>query len=347
MEQTVIKREKPRIFVGSSTEGLQTANAIQLLLEHDAEVTVWTQGVFEASSNSLDDLIEILDKIDFGVFVFSPDDISKIRQKKYLVARDNVIFEMGLFVGRLGKKRTLYVVPRERTNFHLPSDLIGVSPLDYDSNRSDGNIQAALGSACTKIRQRINQLGRFETKVPIVEHKANQETSVFTIQEESEFNYIYEKLKPIRYASIEIFKKETTNEGRTKNNKIGRCIFKYLLIKVIWLNINKKNNSFSDFLYPYWKEMQEIIPSKLPFFDSDHSVGFNFEPNDDLVPLLRMSGLLEEVVDNSSRQLIPGYTYYVYSDKMFRFFYWMDYNKKISDETAIEFVEFIKDQEEN
>ncbi len=106
----------------------------------------------------------ILDKIDFGVFIFSPDDISKIKQKKHFVARDNVIFEMGLFVSRLGKKRTLYVVPRERVNFHLPSDLIGVSPLDYDNNRSDGNDQAALGSVCTRIKNRMNELGRFEKK---------------------------------------------------------------------------------------------------------------------------------------------------------------------------------------
>lgn len=231
-------REKPRIFVGSSAEKLFIANNIQLLLEHDAEVTVWTQGIFQPSNSTLEDLIELLDRIDFGVFVFTPDDISNIRKKSYSVARDNVIFEMGLFIGRLGKKRTFYIVPRSHEKLHLPSDLIGVNPLDYNDDRSDGNIQAALGSPCTKLIVQMKKLGRFESEVPVLEHRTNQGTSVFTKQEDIEFNYIYEILKPFRYASVSVLEKDGENKFGVRN-EIGKCIFKYSLIKVIWLNISQ------------------------------------------------------------------------------------------------------------
>jgi len=38
---------RPRIFVGSATESLDIAYAVQENLEHNAEITVWTQGIFE------------------------------------------------------------------------------------------------------------------------------------------------------------------------------------------------------------------------------------------------------------------------------------------------------------
>ncbi|XXT19078.1 hypothetical protein WME94_53520 [Sorangium sp. So ce429] len=36
---------RPRIFIGSSVEGLRVAEHIQLGLDYDADCTVWSQGL--------------------------------------------------------------------------------------------------------------------------------------------------------------------------------------------------------------------------------------------------------------------------------------------------------------
>lgn len=146
---------KPRIFIGSSVEALQIAYAIQENLEHDANVTIWNQGVFELSNNTLDDLIRALNSFDFGIFVFKPDDITHIKSLQKNTVRDNVIFELGLFIGKLGKERVFYLIPKEASDFHLPSDLLGVNAGRYDDKREDGNLNAALGSFCNQVRQKL------------------------------------------------------------------------------------------------------------------------------------------------------------------------------------------------
>lgn len=148
---------KPTVFIGSSTENLDVAYAIQRNLDRVAEVTVWTQGVVHLSSTILEDLLTALKQSDFGIFVFAPADVVQIRDQQLSAVRDNVVFEFGLFIGRLGKERAFYVVPRDQKDFRLLSDLSGITAAEYDASRD--NIQAALGPASFQIQQQILKLG--------------------------------------------------------------------------------------------------------------------------------------------------------------------------------------------
>lgn len=145
---------KPAVFIGSSVEGLDIAHTVQELLEFDCESTVWTQGVFKPSMTALADLYMRTRRSELAVFVFTPDDELVLRGKTTRVPRDNVIFELGLFIGALEPGRCFIVQPRGLP-MHLPSDLLGVTPLTYPADRSDKNLLAALGPACNQIRRAI------------------------------------------------------------------------------------------------------------------------------------------------------------------------------------------------
>jgi hypothetical protein len=150
---------KPRMFIASSSEHLDLAYALQEGLEQDVESTVWSQGVFTLSRTGMASLIDQLEETDFGAFVLSPDDVTLIRNASFQTVRDNVIFELGLFIGRLGTERCYLVVPRGAEDLHLPTDLTGVTAATFEPERQDGNLVAALGPACNRIRRAVSRLG--------------------------------------------------------------------------------------------------------------------------------------------------------------------------------------------
>jgi predicted nucleotide-binding protein len=69
----------PKIFIGSSSEALQFARAIHAELQDVAECTVWKDGAFGLSAQTVESLVKNLRESDFGIFVFSADDIVTIR----------------------------------------------------------------------------------------------------------------------------------------------------------------------------------------------------------------------------------------------------------------------------
>jgi predicted nucleotide-binding protein len=143
----------PRVFIGSSTEGLSVARALQAELDHDFETTIWSQGIFGLSATALESLEAALRDFDYAVLVLTPDDLVTKRGEAAPAPRDNVVYEAGLFMGALGRHRTFLVSPRV-SELALPSDLAGITLAQY-RERTDGNLQAAVGPVATNIRVAI------------------------------------------------------------------------------------------------------------------------------------------------------------------------------------------------
>ena len=149
---------RPRIFVGSSREAIEICRAVQSELADEFDVRVWDQDVFRLSYSALDALLEMLDSSDAGVFVLRPDDLTLSRGSSDSTVRDNVIFELGMFIGRLGRDRTFMLAPH-KSDLRLPSDLGGITTASYDTARAVGvQKRAAVGPACTQIREHLRQL---------------------------------------------------------------------------------------------------------------------------------------------------------------------------------------------
>ena len=146
-----VSTPRPRDFIDSSVEGLPIAEAIALDLQFVAEVTIWDQGVFPLSAGTLPALAAVADQADFAIVVLTADDRTTKRGQTSAVPRDNVLFELGFFMGRLGVERTYMVSSRDHPPI-LPSDLAGITPATFAA-RADGNLVAAVGPAVTQIRQ--------------------------------------------------------------------------------------------------------------------------------------------------------------------------------------------------
>src|SRR5262249_21137713 len=154
---------KPTIFIGSSTEGLEFARAIRSLLADVAEITLWNEGFFRPGNTFIDTLLNALPRFDFAALVLTADDLIRSRETESMGPRDNVLFELGLFMGRVGRPRT-FLVHESGPHVKIPTDLAGVTAAVYDWPRDDGNYRAAVGAACDSIREEVRDLGFADTK---------------------------------------------------------------------------------------------------------------------------------------------------------------------------------------
>jgi predicted nucleotide-binding protein len=149
-----------RVFIGSSGETKGVAYAVQQCLESEIrqiECAVWTDGVFKPSSDFMSALIGTTREVDHAILIAGRDDIALWRGDEVSIPRDNVTFELGLFMGALGKERTFLVCPENVPK--LPTDLSGMIHVGY-RERSDNNLEPAVRAGVTRLARAIEANGR-------------------------------------------------------------------------------------------------------------------------------------------------------------------------------------------
>jgi hypothetical protein len=152
---------KPTVCIRSSSEGLDVARALRINLNDEAEALIWSDLAFAVGEYSSETLLRELDMVDFAILVLTPDDLVLQRGGSATSPRENVIFELGLFMGRLGRSRTFVVMEDEDSSIRLPSDLAGVTVFRFRRPDS-GNLLAALGPVSFHIREHIRTAVREE-----------------------------------------------------------------------------------------------------------------------------------------------------------------------------------------
>jgi hypothetical protein len=165
-----MRTQKPTVFIASSSEGRPYADAVFSELEEDTIPTVWDQDAFRPTRGTLEELERIAHEYDFAVLLLTPDDIQVKRGTRAIAPRDNLIAELGLFIGSLGRRRVYYITPKrhgtpDARKFSLPTDFLGVTSLEYDPSRED-NRRAAVRTACGTIREMVKQVGKINAESP-------------------------------------------------------------------------------------------------------------------------------------------------------------------------------------
>lgn len=168
---------KPTVFIASSTEAISVAEAVNIKLEYDTQVKQW-DNAFDLSSVTISTLIDRAKNTDYGIFVFHKDDKTTIRKNEFSTVRDNVLFELGLFIGALGIERCFILIPKSReADFRMPTDLAGVTTTSYDDSLED--MVDAVTTSCAKIKQAIKKLE--QSKQPV---KSEEDAVIKSLQQQ-------------------------------------------------------------------------------------------------------------------------------------------------------------------
>jgi len=75
----------------------------------------------------------------------------RFRGKLQRFTRDNVVLELGLFMGRLGRSRCVILADSAIPKARLPSDLLSMDVAFFDGSGPERT--SSLGAACTRIRE--------------------------------------------------------------------------------------------------------------------------------------------------------------------------------------------------
>lgn len=151
---------EPRLFIICSAEALDIAKCIRIGLKHvTRQIVIWSdEQIFESGSYPLETLEKEVNQADFAIALAEPDDIIRSRDRSQVTVRDNVIFELGFFMSRLGRARSLLLVPRG-TDVKLPSDFKGLTPIAYSKVGPGDELPVILGPTIDEIDHIIKKKG--------------------------------------------------------------------------------------------------------------------------------------------------------------------------------------------
>lgn len=161
----------PSLFIASSSEEIDVARQFANALSEVAEPTLWTDAPeFRPTCSTLDGLFASAEHYDFGLFIFTPDDAITSRGENSFSARDNVILEFGLFLGRLGRERAFAVVADGEDPDNKVkgiADLFGIT-LPRFFTKPPSKLRSSIAAAAKQLRLQIELAGRRDLMIPLL-----------------------------------------------------------------------------------------------------------------------------------------------------------------------------------
>ena len=159
------------VFIGCSGEGLVYAQKLKELLnkrlqKYNIRCILWNDdGVFPVGKTTIESLYkkacELKNNEGYAIMLMTPDDKIEFRGQVRYAPRDNVVFELGLFLGFLGRNRTYCIAPFNN-QIKMMSDWFGVTNATYKFARRPKaeSVEERLNSAVNRIVKTIDGVER-------------------------------------------------------------------------------------------------------------------------------------------------------------------------------------------
>jgi hypothetical protein len=158
---------KSKVFIASSGAALELAKQLRAQLDpKTCEGKLWTEVGQQATGQSILTMLkEAAREYDFAVIILTNDDVMVGKAGETPKARDNCVFEAGLFMGVIGQERCFLLSSVEERN--LPSDLGGIIYLPFTEplNLTDPNAcMTQTATAATRIGSAVWTLGPIKNR---------------------------------------------------------------------------------------------------------------------------------------------------------------------------------------
>jgi hypothetical protein len=109
----------------------------------------------------LNALVKVGELYDFALLVFGQDDSTMMGGETTSTVRDNVLFELGLFMGQMGRERAFWLSPRGSKAPRISSDLNGIMHLQFDEPATTDSValHESLCETRAQVYRQIDRLG--------------------------------------------------------------------------------------------------------------------------------------------------------------------------------------------
>jgi predicted nucleotide-binding protein len=149
-------RKTFRVFIISSVAAVEIATVIQNSLSTENFITVvWTDGFFKEPHYSLQSLEYEADNSDFAIAIADAPGLSPASEADWSVHKDDLVFELNLFIERLAKERVILLESAQR-NCDLPTSLAGITRIAY-LYEQDKDVSQQLAPACRTLISYIHK----------------------------------------------------------------------------------------------------------------------------------------------------------------------------------------------
>jgi hypothetical protein len=165
--------DKSRIFIASSSRTLVLAEKLRDELRTEfCEPTLWSEEGRRQTGQTIFGMLEgAAEGYDFAVIILARDDMMTGGKGETMKARDNCVFEAGLFMSAIGRKRCFLLNSVSQSD--LPSDLGGIISIHFEEpvDLLDRSACAeAIASVAAQLKDIIQREGPspYHARVPVL-----------------------------------------------------------------------------------------------------------------------------------------------------------------------------------